>query len=1051
MADSFIRYTGDGSTSEFSVPFDYISKGHVRLFVDGVDTDFEWVNAGSISPVTVPASGSDVIVQRETPKSPLVDFSSGAVINESELDLLTRQNVYISEETRDRSLIIDEDGTVDAKSSRLTNVADPVDPQDIATRNWAENETTSFIVAAEAEADAASQSATDADLSAADAQASEDAAAVSETNAASSESAAATSEANAKTSENAAAASESAAATSESNAASSENAAASSETAAANSASAALSSENAAASSESAAATSESNAADSETAASNSASAAATSESNAATSESNAAASESAAATSESNAASSESLANQWAEESEDVEVTAGSYSAKHHAFKAFASENAASTSESNAASSASAASDNASAAATSESNAASSETAAANSASEASTSASNAAASELAASASESNAASSESNAAASESAAATSESNAASSESLANQWAEENEDVEVTTGAYSAKHHSLKASASESAASTSESNAASSATDAANSASAASTSETNAASSETAAANSASAASTSESNAATSESNAADSASAASTSESNAATSETNAAASESLANDWAEEAEDVEVETGSYSAKHHANKASASASAASTSESNAASSATNAANSASSASTSESNAATSESNAATSETNAASSESAAASSETNAADSASAASTSESNAASSESKAGLWAEEDENVEVEAGAYSAYHWAKQAQSYATGDISLDQIVQSGATDGQQIVWDGANSEWIAVTVTPFDVGAEPAGTASSEVDDHEAKADPHSQYAQSSDLASVATSGNAVDVSISDSGGNFNATDVEAALTEEADARQAHESDTTNPHSVTASQVGADPEGTASSAVSSHESASDPHKQYALESSLATVATSGSFNDLLDKPSTGMPSGTRMLFYQANAPTGWSQVTSLNDRVLRVVSGNGGSTGGSWSISGLNVEGHTLSTSEIPSHSHSGSTSTDGYHSHSGSTNTTGNHQHELYYGKNSDASDVRDQGSYQYMTETENDTGHSVYYSLQPFISSAGNHSHSLSINGNGNHNHSLSINNTGGDGSHSHGISHDGNWRPAYADVIVCEKN
>ena len=49
--------------------------------------------------------------------------------------------------------------------------------------------------------------------------------------------------------------------------------------------------------------------------------------------------------------------------------------------------------------------------------------------------------------------------------------------------------------------------------------------------------------------------------------------------------------------------------------------------------------------------------------------------------------------------------------------------------------------------------------------------------------------------------------------------------------------------------------------------------------------------------------------------PSGTKMLFMQATAPLGWTQDTDVNDKVIRVVSGSGGGTGGSWTISGLSV----------------------------------------------------------------------------------------------------------------------------------------
>lgn len=115
------------------------------------------------------------------------------------------------------------------------------------------------------------------------------------------------------------------------------------------------------------------------------------------------------------------------------------------------------------------------------------------------------------------------------------------------------------------------------------SETNAAASAAAAANSQSNAASSASAAAASESNAAASASAAAGSESRAATSESNAAGSASAAATSESNAAGSASAAASSENKAKDWAEKAENVPVETGQYSAKHHALKAAASASSA------------------------------------------------------------------------------------------------------------------------------------------------------------------------------------------------------------------------------------------------------------------------------------------------------------------------------------------------------------------------------------------------------------------------------------------------------------------------------------
>lgn len=64
-------------------------------------------------------------------------------------------------------------------------------------------------------------------------------------------------------------------------------------------------------------------------------------------------------------------------------------------------------------------------------------------------------------------------------------------------------------------------------------------------------------------------------------------------------------------------------------------------------------------------------------------------------------------------------------------------------------------------------------------------------------------------------------------------------------------------------------------------------------------------------------------------------LLFYQAAAPTGWTQVVTSNDVGLRVVNTAGGGTGGSTVFStvfGQSATGaHTLTTSEISGHAHS------------------------------------------------------------------------------------------------------------------------
>jgi len=174
------------------------------------------------------------------------------------------------------------------------------------------------------------------------------------------------------------------------------------------------------------------------------------------------------------------------------------------------------------------------------------------------------------------------------------------------------------------------------------------------------------------------------------------------------------------------------------------------------------------------------------------------------------------------------------------------------------------------------------------------------------------------------------------------------------------------------------------------------------------------------------------------GVPSGTVMVFYQAAAPTGWTKSTSNNDKALRVVSGNGGGTGGT----------HALSSPPSLAHTH-----TSAAHVHS-----VGAHSH----GNNLSAA------------------AHTLSTSQMPIHTHAQNQgvaspwSNSASAN-NGAYNHpntTKATGGTGGGGSHSHGMSGGVSnssaynsgastvvtdsttptaFAPKYIDVIICAKD
>ena len=99
-------------------------------------------------------------------------------------------------------------------------------------------------------------------------------------------------------------------------------------------------------------------------------------------------------------------------------------------------------------------------------------------------------------------------------------------------------------------------------------------------------------------------------------------------------------------------------------------------------------------------------------------------------------------------------------------------------------------------------------------------------------------------------------------------------------------------------------------------------------------------LTDAFANVTSAVTLTDTQLNNAVYLVSGTKMVFYEATPPTGWTQVTTHNDKALRVVSGTGGGSGGSTGFTSafththsntVAVAGHTLSVSEIPAHKHS------------------------------------------------------------------------------------------------------------------------
>ena len=198
MAYSYVRYTGNGSTKNYTFSFPFLDQSHIVVSVAGeVTTEFTFLNSSTIAFNTAPITGAYIEIRRSTPKDiPIINFQDGSVLLEKDLDLLVTFNLYVAQEADDgvrEGLFTGLDFSFDANNKRISNMANPVNPQDASTKYYVDSSTALSVANAAA--------------SAAASLVSQNAAKVSETNSKSSEVAS-------KVSENASKASELAAASS---------------------------------------------------------------------------------------------------------------------------------------------------------------------------------------------------------------------------------------------------------------------------------------------------------------------------------------------------------------------------------------------------------------------------------------------------------------------------------------------------------------------------------------------------------------------------------------------------------------------------------------------------------------------------------------------------------------------------------------------------------------------------------------------------------------------------------------------------------------------
>ena len=109
MANTFVEYTGNGSTTNYSFTFEYIKEAEVKVTIDGTATTaFTFANATTLSFTTAPASGAKIRIYRETDVSSLkATFFAGSAIKAEDLNDNFTQNNFAVEEVRESTWDVD--------------------------------------------------------------------------------------------------------------------------------------------------------------------------------------------------------------------------------------------------------------------------------------------------------------------------------------------------------------------------------------------------------------------------------------------------------------------------------------------------------------------------------------------------------------------------------------------------------------------------------------------------------------------------------------------------------------------------------------------------------------------------------------------------------------------------------------------------------------------------------------------------------------------------------------------------------------------------------
>lgn len=106
-----VTYLSDGMETQYTIPFVYLQKQDIKLYINGYPTvNFKFLSNNIIKLGMAPDEDSKILIQRETSLLPLVTYHDATNLSVADLNLCTLQAIYLIQEGHNHITVLENTG-----------------------------------------------------------------------------------------------------------------------------------------------------------------------------------------------------------------------------------------------------------------------------------------------------------------------------------------------------------------------------------------------------------------------------------------------------------------------------------------------------------------------------------------------------------------------------------------------------------------------------------------------------------------------------------------------------------------------------------------------------------------------------------------------------------------------------------------------------------------------------------------------------------------------------------------------------------------------------